>query len=163
MFEHRRWIFNNRAYHFIFQQGILAHGIYPMGLLKVESRLFSDKAPFGSTYLSAFFCPTGSARARDGWLITPVGIFAVQRKQRKLWNTTDLGVFECSRNPAVANNHASIFFEPRRWWEVVDLNNFACLVLLHVPTIYSMPQQPLTLRPIQVGQNMRLFVFYLTR
>src|ERR1700678_1853894 len=104
MFEHRRWIFNNRAYHFIFQQGILAHGIYPMGLLKVESRLFSDKAPFGSTYLSAFFCPTGSARARDGWLITPVGIFVVQSKQRKLWNTTDLGVFECSRNPAVANN-----------------------------------------------------------
>src|ERR1700678_1156155 len=45
-----------------------------------------------------------------------------------LWQITFLSTME----------HASIFFEPRRWWEVVDLNNFACLVPLHVPTIYSM-------------------------
>src|ERR1700678_3983500 len=44
-----------------------------------------------------------------------------------LWQITFLSTME----------HASNFFKPRRWWEVVDLNNFACLVPLHVPTIYS--------------------------
>src|SRR5271168_1402171 len=49
-----------------------------------------------------------------------------------LWQITFLSTME----------HASIFFEPRRWWEVVDLNNFACLVPLHVPTIYSNANLP---------------------
>src|ERR1700678_3146990 len=49
-----------------------------------------------------------------------------QLRIQNLWQITFLCTME----------HASIFFEPRRWWEVVDLNNFACLVPLHVPTIY---------------------------
>ena len=31
------------------------------------------------------------------------------------------------------------FFELRKWRKVVDIDNFACLVPLHIPTLYSKP------------------------
>ena len=34
--------------------------------------------------------------------------------------------------------YALFFFELWKWQEVVDIDNFACLVPLHAPTIYSM-------------------------